>query len=125
MSDIKARKFKCTGCGEDRPCYLETNRESSIMDVYTEDTLKCVLDETNHTSYNWVEVQANGITTGAEQCNLPVVMPRISHFIDENGTTVDLNAEGVNVRLKKDGTHEYFRSFGFAGRKELTPVYGA
>jgi len=55
----------------------------------------------------------------------PVAMPRISHFIDENGTNVDLNAEGVNVRLKRDGTHEYFRSFGFAGRKELTPVYGA
>lgn len=53
------------------------------------------------------------------------VMPHISHFVDENDTTVDLNAEGVNVRLKRDGTHEYFRSFGFAGRKELTPVYGA
>jgi hypothetical protein len=57
--------------------------------------------------------------------DLAVVMPRISHFIDENGTAVDLNAEGVNVRLKRDGTHEYFRSFGFAGRKELTPVYVA
>jgi hypothetical protein len=60
-----------------------------------------------------------------KKLTIPVVMPRISHFIDENGTAVDLNAEGVNVRLKRDGTHEYFRSFGFAGRKELTPVYGA
>ena len=58
-----------------------------------------------------------------KKSTIPVVMPRISHFIDENGTAVDLNAEGVNVRLKRDGTHEYFRSFGFAGRKELTPVY--
>ena len=74
MSDIKTRRFKCTGCGEDRPCYLETNRESSIMDVYTEDTLKCVMDETNRTGYNWEEVQANGVTTGTEQCNLPVVV---------------------------------------------------
>lgn len=51
--------------------------------------------------------------------------PRISHFIDENGNNVDLNAEGVNINLKNDGTIEYFRIFGFAGRKELTPVYGA
>ena len=58
-----------------------------------------------------------------KKLTIPDVMPRISHFIDENGTVVDLNAEGVNVRLKRDGTHEYFRSFGFAGRKELTPVY--
>ena len=58
-----------------------------------------------------------------KKLTIPAVMPRISHFIDENGTAVDLNAEGVNVRLKRDGTHEYFRSFGFAGRKELTPVY--
>ena len=58
-----------------------------------------------------------------KKLTIPDVMPRISHFIDENGTAVDLNAEGVNVRLKRDGTHEYFRSFGFAGRKDLTPVY--
>lgn len=67
---------------------------------------------------------ANGVTTGEKQCNLPVVMPRILHFVDENGTNVDLNAEGVNTRLKRDGTHEYFRSFGFAGIKMLTPVHG-
>jgi len=47
---------------------------------------------------------------------------RISHFIDENGNT-DLNAEGVQVKLKRDGTFEYYRSFGFAGRKDLTPIY--
>lgn len=57
--------------------------------------------------------------------NIPVVMPRISHFIDENGNSVDVNAGGVNAKLKRDGTFEYYRSFGFAGRKELTPVYGA
>ncbi len=57
--------------------------------------------------------------------NIPVVMPRISHFIDENGNLVDICACGVNVRLKRDGTHEYFRSYGFAGRMELSPVYVA
>jgi hypothetical protein len=50
-------------------------------------------------------------------------MPRISHFIDENGNNVDINAGGVNVFLKRDGTHEYFRNYGFAGRMQLTPVY--
>ena len=57
--------------------------------------------------------------------NIPVVMPRILHFVDENGATVDICASGVNVSLRKDGTFEYFISYGFAGRKELTPVYGA
>ena len=55
----KKRKFKCTGCGEDRPCFLETNQEpnplDAIEDLFTED-LKCVLDSTNQTSYNWKEV---------------------------------------------------------------------
>ncbi len=56
---ITKRKFKCNGCGEDRPCFLETNQEPNplddIEDLFTED-LKCVLDSTNQTSYNWVEI---------------------------------------------------------------------
>ena len=52
-------------------------------------------------------------------------MPRILHFTDENGNNVDLNAAGINTRLLRDGTMEYFQSYGFAGKKELTPVYGA
>ena len=50
---IKTRKFKCTGCGEDRPCTLENKQEphscSEMDDLFTED-LKCVLDSTNQTS---------------------------------------------------------------------------
>ena len=61
--------------------------------------------------------QGNGV--------LPFVMPRISHFTDENGNNVDICAGGINVRLKRDGTHEYFRSYGFAGIMKLTPVYVA
>ena len=52
-------------------------------------------------------------------------MPRISHFTDEIGNNVDIGAGGVNVVLKRDGTHEYFRSYGFAGKVKLTPVYVA
>ncbi len=63
------------------------------------------------------EPQGNGV--------LPCVMPRISHFTDENGNNVDICAGGVNVVLKRDGTHEYFRSYGFAGKVKLTPVYVA
>ena len=57
--------------------------------------------------------------------NIPVVMPRISYFTDENSNNVDICAGGVNVVLKRDGTHEYFRSYGFAGKVKLTPVYVA
>ena len=57
--------------------------------------------------------------------NIPVVIPRISHFTDENSNNVDIGAGGVNVVLKRDGTHEYFRNYGFAGRVKLTPVYVA
>ena len=57
MSDIKTRKFKCTGCGEDRPCYLETNQEKSEIAFFDAvEDLKCVMDATNQTSYNWQEV---------------------------------------------------------------------
>lgn len=57
---IKVRKFKCTGCGVDRPCILETNQELfnnglDDIDLFLED-LKCVLDSTNQTSYNWEEI---------------------------------------------------------------------
>jgi hypothetical protein len=56
---IQKRTFKCTGCGESRPCILETNQEQHPQyddeDLFTED-LKCVLDSTNQTSYNWTEV---------------------------------------------------------------------
>ena len=50
------RKFKCTGCGEDRPCILETNQEIApdFDDITNE--LRCVLDSTNQTSYNWKEI---------------------------------------------------------------------
>jgi hypothetical protein len=57
MSIVK-RKFKCDGCGKDRPCFVETNQEEGVIAFYdaTED-LKCILDETNQTSYNWVEIK--------------------------------------------------------------------
>ena len=57
MTTVKI-KLKCTGCGEDRPCYLETNQEKDVIAFYDiiED-LKCVLDSTNQTSYNWVEIK--------------------------------------------------------------------
>ena len=50
----------CNGCGKGRECYLETNQEPQKnglddYDLFTED-LKCVLDSTNQTSYNWKEV---------------------------------------------------------------------
>ena len=51
------RKFKCTGCGDDRPCILETNQQKDEIAFYDEvEDLKCVLDSTNQTSYNWKEI---------------------------------------------------------------------
>lgn len=49
------RKFKCNGCGDDRPCYVETNQEpSNICDA--QEDLICILDITNQTSYCWEEI---------------------------------------------------------------------
>ena len=54
---IQNRKFKCNGCGEDRPCFLEINQGSKEIDFYDEtEDLKCILDSTNQTSYNWTEL---------------------------------------------------------------------
>jgi len=56
MSTVK-RKFKCIGCGKDRPCYLEVNQEpNKLFDYMLIDELRCVLDITNQTSFNWSEL---------------------------------------------------------------------
>lgn len=56
MSEIIKRKYVCTGCGVDRLCRVETNQEKASPSFYEEiEDLKCILDETNQTSYNWVE----------------------------------------------------------------------
>ncbi len=46
--------LKCTGCGEDRACILEINQEQYDYEIVN--NLKCILDETNQTSYNWKEI---------------------------------------------------------------------
>ena len=57
MGTVK-RKFICTGCGNERPCVLETNQEKSVIAFFDHtEELKCVLDPTNETSYNWREIQ--------------------------------------------------------------------
>lgn len=50
------RKYKCNGCGEDRPCMIESNQEPTNHSDLVLEQLKCVLDETNQTSFNWCEV---------------------------------------------------------------------
>ncbi len=52
--ETEKRKYKCEGCGELRPCYVETNQAPSSISVPIKD-LRCVLDDTNQTSYFWVE----------------------------------------------------------------------
>jgi hypothetical protein len=62
MKTVK-RRFKCTGCGDDRPCFLEANQEDNgNLDYLIEEDLKCVLDSTNQTSYNWEEVTEKSTT---------------------------------------------------------------
>jgi hypothetical protein len=70
MSDIKTRKFKCNGCGEKRPCHLEVT-EQDYYDHDMLDNLKCVVDETNQTGFNWVELKANVDPNNHEQA-LPI-----------------------------------------------------
>ncbi len=53
----KKQKFKCEGCGKGRPCFVEINQEPNNLAI-VEENLKCILDETNQTSYDWVEVPA-------------------------------------------------------------------
>lgn len=52
-----------------------------------------------------------------------IAIPRIAYFVDETGVRVEISAYGINVRLKKDGTHEYYQSYGFGGVVMLTPIY--
>jgi len=57
---IKKQKYVCYGCGKDRPCFVETNQEQRSLNVEIED-LKCILDETNQTSYKWDYYTSTGI----------------------------------------------------------------
>ena len=73
---------------------------------------------------NLVLDKANGAEKSASTCNLQNVNARISHFIDENGNSVDANAAGVNVGLTRHGTVIFWLGMGFAGeQKTLTPIY--
>lgn len=57
--NIEKRKFKCEGCGEDRPCFVEINQEEPSVCDPIED-LRCILDATNQTSFHWEEVATEG-----------------------------------------------------------------
>ena len=62
-------------------------------------------------------------TEETQALNIPVVMPRISHFTDENGNNVDICAGGVNVVLKRDGTHEYLEEmFDLLSQETQNPI---
>lgn len=117
MSDLRKRFEKETG---------KTVGEIGIYECDNCGNDQLEIETWNDNYVFWLENLANGVDKSTDLAlHKHIVMPRISYFIDENGNNVDLNAEGVNAKLKKDGTFEYYRSFGFAGRKELTPVYGA
>ena len=67
MSDIIVRTFKCTGCGEARPCTLTTTQAKAEIAFFDPaEHLECVLDKTNKTAHNWKEVQANGADKSTE-----------------------------------------------------------
>lgn len=48
------KRYICYGCGKSRPCIVSTNQEKWVEDEI--DNLKCILDSTNQTSYNWKEL---------------------------------------------------------------------
>lgn len=100
MSEFETRKFKCTGCGEARPCYLEVT-EQQFYDNNMINNLKCVVDDTNSTGFNWEEVQANGVTTGEKQCNLPVVSKQSEPFRCFEIHYPNIPANGCTVQCKE------------------------
>lgn len=55
----KKRKYICNGCGIERPCKVETNQEITGLSWVEIEELKCILDETNQTSYNWKEIKVS------------------------------------------------------------------
>tara|TARA_R110000772_G_scaffold231620_1_gene342822 strand:- start:25 stop:201 length:177 start_codon:yes stop_codon:yes gene_type:complete len=57
MSETIKRKYKCTGCGIDRPCIIETNQcKNGAFFLDERESFKCILDSTNQTGFNWQEV---------------------------------------------------------------------
>lgn len=98
--------------------YINAHNPSSVI---TQDhTFFIDLEEMYQSA---LEKERNSNEPQNPELGVSAVIPRILHFIDENDNNVNIHAGGVNVVLKLDGTHEYFRSYGFAGRMNLTPVY--
>ena len=110
-------------------CYFFGHRINTfiIEDSHEKECVRCGKELWVWSIYTKDDYEFEQSEADAEEqaLNIPVVMPRISHFTDENGNNVDICAGGVNVRLKRDGTHEYWRSYGFAGVMKLTPIYVA
>lgn len=97
MSDIIERTFKCTGCGEARPCFLTTNQAKGEIAFYDHaEYLKCVLDETNQTAHNWQEVQANGVDKSTEQALHKHIVSKRSELLI-----------GLLTMLEKEGGNEF------------------
>jgi hypothetical protein len=60
MEAITKKKYQCDGCGNDRPCVVETNQHNTTRRYFEIEELKCVLDETNE-SYSWDEMTGNNL----------------------------------------------------------------
>ena len=91
------RKFKCEGCGSARPCFVETNQEPSNVTIIEED-LKCILDETNQTSYEWIEITEPEVV----EVVLPETFRRIALLFTKRCTRTKMT-DGEKRAWKKVG----------------------
>lgn len=83
--DIKLKHtVKCVGCGEDRPCYIESHG----LDRLRIDGLKCILDETNQTGYCWEEVSVDDVN----------IIKKESELLNTNSDDIDIGAVDVMCR---------------------------
>lgn len=110
MTVIK-RNFLCTGCGVGRECKLEVNQEPSSDPAGDLDALECVLDSTNQTSYNWIEV-FKGKTPIIDHMLTATDMKVLRGYIDDSEYLSGF--EGMHKNLCKLG---YLN-----GDLELTPL---
>ena len=97
MSIIK-RNFKCTGCGDDRPCFVTTNQEKGDHQL---DELKCILDDTNQTSYNWEEIPTSDTMQALPECTRVEVIDKTGRaYVSMNCNFVQTSMQDEHRTLK-------------------------
>jgi len=109
-----SRVFECNGCGDERPCRLEIY-EGDVPFPFDHNELKCVLDPTNQTSFNWTE------DTIKKEGTIEVKIEPTNNVSIHMNKTIEM----LSALIETEGIYEAHQiSFMESARLDLISVFG-